>query len=64
MSAGFGGRLLGALACDRVDTYIGTDPASYTIDGLREMAEELLPMAQSLGRRPLEVELHKSKRLS
>jgi len=59
MSAGFGGRLLGALACDRVDTYIGTDPASHTIDGLREMAEELVPMAQSLGRRPLEVELHK-----
>lgn len=59
MSAGFGGRLLGALACDRVYTYIGTDPASHTIDGLREMAEELVPMAQSLGRRPLEVELHK-----
>ena len=59
MSAGFGGRLLGALACDRVDTYIGTDPATHTIDGLREMAEELVPMSQSLGRRPLEVELHK-----
>jgi hypothetical protein len=59
MSAGFGGRLLGALACDRVDKYMGTDPASHTIDGLREMAEELVPMAQRLGRRPLEVELHK-----
>lgn len=59
MSAGFGGRLLGALACDRVDKYIGTDPASHTIDGLREMAAELVPMAQSLGRRTLEVELHR-----
>lgn len=51
--------MLGALACDRVDTYIGTDPARHTIDGLREMAAELVPMAQSLGHRPLEVELHK-----
>lgn len=59
MSAGFGGRLLGALACDRVDRYIGTDPASHTIDGLREMAGEIVPMAEQLGRRTLEVELHK-----
>jgi hypothetical protein len=59
MSAGFGGRLLGALACDRVDRYIGTDPSTHAMDGLREMANELVPMAQSLGRRPLEVELHK-----
>ncbi len=58
MSAGFGGRLLGALACDRVERYMGTDPTSHTIDGLSEMAEELVPMAQSLGRRTLEVELH------
>jgi hypothetical protein len=59
MSAGFGGRLLGALACDHVDAYIGTDPASHTIDGLREMVAELVPMARRLGRRNLEVELHK-----
>jgi hypothetical protein len=58
MSAGFGGRLLGALACDRVDKYVGTDPASYTIDGLREMANELVPMAEQLGRHTFEVELH------
>ncbi len=58
MSAGFGGRLLGALACDHVDAYIGTDPASHTIDGLREMAAELVPMAEQLGRRTLEIELH------
>ncbi len=58
MSGGFGGRLLGALACDRVDRYIGTDPSTYAIDGLREMAGELVPMAEHLGRRTLEVELH------
>jgi hypothetical protein len=58
MSGGFGGRLLGALACDRVDRYIGTDPSTYAIDGLREMAGELVPMAEQLGRRTLEVELH------
>jgi len=58
MSAGFGGRMLGALACDRVGKYVGTDPASNTIEGLREMANELVPMAEQLGRRTLEVELH------
>jgi len=58
MSAGFGGRLLGALACDHADKYVGTDPASHTIEGLREMAAELVPMAEQLGRRTLEVELH------
>lgn len=59
MSAGFGGRLLGALACDRVDKYVGTDPSTYAMDGLLEMAEELVPMARSLGRRSLEIELHR-----
>jgi hypothetical protein len=59
MSAGFGGRLLGALACDHVDRYVGTDPSTYAMDGLREMAEELVPMAERFGRRTLEVELHK-----
>jgi hypothetical protein len=58
MSSGFGGRLLGALACDRVDRYIGTDPSTYAMDGVREMAEELMPMAAQLGRRTLDVELH------
>lgn len=59
MSSGFGGRLMGAIACDHVDKYIGTDPSTYTMDGLREMADELVPMAAQLGRRRLEVELHK-----
>ncbi len=59
MSGGFGGRLLGALACDKVERYIGTDPASHTMDGLREMAEELVPMAEQFGRWTLEIELHR-----
>jgi hypothetical protein len=60
MSAGFGGRLLGALACDRVDAYIGTDPSTCAMDGLREMAAELVPMAEQFGRRTLEIELHQT----
>lgn len=59
MSAGFGGRLLGALACDRVDRYVGTDPSTYAMDGLREMAAEVVSMAERFGRRTLEVKLHK-----
>ncbi len=49
MSAGFGGRLLGAIACAKVKTYIGTDPATLTMDGLREMADELPQLLQLLG---------------
>jgi hypothetical protein len=57
MSSGWSGRLLGAIACSRVLKYIGTDPSTETMDGLLEMADELLPMARSMGRN-LEVELH------
>jgi hypothetical protein len=59
MSAGYGGRMLGAIASGRVRKYIGTDPASLTFDGLREMAAELPPMAEQLGGEPTEIELHK-----
>jgi hypothetical protein len=52
MSAGFGGRLLGAIACDHVSHYIGTDPCSATMNGLRSLAREL-------GRDDLLIELHK-----
>ena len=58
MSAGFGGRLLGALACRKVRKYIGTDPAKLTIDGLCEMRDELGPMLQRLGHSVPEIELH------
>jgi hypothetical protein len=53
-SGGFGGRLLGALACRRVKRYIATEPASLTMEGLQEMVSELVPLS---GRR-MSVELH------
>jgi hypothetical protein len=59
MSAGFGGRMLGALACGKVAKYVGTDPATLTMDGLREMSVELLPMMGRLGYQSPEVQLHK-----
>jgi hypothetical protein len=59
MSAGYGGRLLGAIASPRVRKYIGTDPASLTFDGLTAMAAELPQVAEQLGGEPTEIELHK-----
>jgi hypothetical protein len=61
MSSGYGGRLLGAMACDRVRRYVGTDPSTETIKGLRAMKRELLPILRKLmPKRPtLEVELFK-----
>jgi hypothetical protein len=40
MSCGFGGRLLGAMAAP-VKKYIGTDPSTKTIEGLKKIREEL-----------------------
>jgi hypothetical protein len=51
MSSGYGGRMLGAIACDHVRRYIGTDPCAQTMIGLREMAREL-------GRDGLDIELY------
>ena len=59
MSAGYGGRMLGAIVSGRVRKYIGTDPASKTFDGLTAMAAELPVMAEQFGGVPTEVELHK-----
>jgi hypothetical protein len=56
-SCGWGGRLLGAIACRKVHKYIGCDPSSETYKGLLKMRDELLPIARSMGRN-LEVELH------
>jgi len=50
MSAGWGGRFLGALACKRVDHYIGCDPAQETAWGWLAMASELNNTAKRLGR--------------
>jgi hypothetical protein len=54
MSSGWGGRLLGAMACSHVGRYIGTDPSTKTMEGLKQMRDELLPLVG----RPLEVELY------
>lgn len=43
MSAGFGGRLLGAIISDTVKKYIATDPSTKTSNGLVKMANELKP---------------------
>jgi hypothetical protein len=56
-SCGWGGRLLGAISCKRVRKYIGCDPGTETFKGLERMRDELLPMAQKMGR-SLDVELY------
>jgi DNA methylase len=57
-SCGWGGRLAGAIACDRVRKYIGCDPSTETFKGLEQMRAELVPLARPMGRN-LEVELYK-----
>jgi hypothetical protein len=57
-SCGWGGRLLGAIACGKVHKYIGCDPGTETFKGLEEMRDELLPIARSMGRN-LEVEMYR-----
>ena len=41
MSAGFGGRLLGAVRSGKVKTYIGNDPSTPTFEGLCKMADDI-----------------------
>ncbi len=57
-SCGWGGRLAGAIACDRVRKYIGCDPSTETFKSLERMRAELVPLARAMGR-DLEIELHK-----
>ena len=52
MSCGWGGRLLGALSSNRIKKYIGTEPASKTFDGLKQIQKEFSYM-------DTKVELHK-----
>jgi len=40
MSAGYGGRMLGAIKSNRVKQYIGLDPCSLTFDGLNKMRKD------------------------
>jgi len=41
MSAGFGGRMLGAMTSNRLKKYIAVDPSTKTFDGLIQMKEDL-----------------------
>lgn len=47
MSSGYGGRLLGAIASRKVHHYIGTDPASQTMVGLRSLASDFAHLTQT-----------------
>lgn len=47
MSSGYGGRLLGAIASRRVHHYVGTDPASLTMSGLRTLAGDFAHLTQT-----------------
>ncbi|HTR27240.1 MAG TPA: DNA methyltransferase [Terriglobales bacterium] len=58
MSCGWGGRLLGAMACHKVHKYIGCDPSTETWKGLVRMKLDLLPSAMLMGRE-LDVEIYK-----
>jgi len=48
-SAGWGGRLLGALVSPRVKKYVGTEPSSLTHAGLMEMKNELPYLLNVMG---------------
>jgi hypothetical protein len=54
MSSGWGGRLLGAMACSKVGRYIGNDPATATFKGLCTLRNEITPLVS----RPFQVDLH------
>lgn len=41
MSSGFGGRLVGAMASDRVKEYIGVEPSTRTFEGLQKLILDL-----------------------
>jgi hypothetical protein len=55
MSMGWGGRLLGAVACSRVKKYIGCDPATQTFAGLEQMDADIKRLLPGRG---LETNLH------
>lgn len=55
MSMGWGGRMLGALACDKVAKYIGCDPATDTFAGLEKMRNDLKRLVPE---RKIEYEIH------
>jgi len=54
-SMGWGGRMLGSVACSKVRKYIGCDPATETFEGLKEMEADIKRL---LPERQLETSLH------
>jgi hypothetical protein len=48
MSCGYGGRLLGAIASPNVSHYIGTEPATLTMEGLVSLAEDFAGQTKTL----------------
>ena len=55
MSMGWGGRMLGALACGKVAKYIGCDPATDTFAGLEKLRDDLKRLVPT---RQIEYEIH------
>lgn len=47
MSCGYGGRLIGAIASSKVQTYIGTEPHDLTYVGLRRMAGDMAHLTKT-----------------
>lgn len=54
-SMGWGGRLVGAFMCPKVDRYIGCEPSTKTFAGLMQMEADLRWTAPSRG---LQIEMH------
>ena len=54
-SMGWGGRLIGAFMCPKVDRYIGCEPSTKTFAGLMQMEADLRWTAPSRG---LQIEMH------
>ena len=48
MSCGWGGRLLGALMAKNITKYIGTEPATLTCRGVRQMAEDFMHLGKNI----------------
>jgi hypothetical protein len=55
MSMGWGGRMLGALACEKVTKYIGCDPETRTFAGLERLRDDIKRLVPN---RKLEIEIH------
>jgi hypothetical protein len=55
MSMGWGGRMIGAFACEKVGKYIGCDPETRTFAGLEKLRDDLKSLVPE---RKIEYEIH------